>query len=707
MNQSQPLLALDALVLDTETTGLDPTRARIVQIGCIALRRGSIDAASAHARHCNPGEPIPPATTKIHGITDADVADAPDFRALYGDLRARLGEHVIIGHNIGFDLAVIGRECRLAGLEPPVNRLLDTRLLGEIAFPRLGGFTLDALASHLGIAAESRHDALADARITAAVFLALLPQLKAVGIRTLGEAEAACRRKSELIDQLSRAGWADPVRPAAGETALERIDAFPFRHRVEDIASRPPIWLPPTATLGEATELMADRSISSVFVSAQGDALVQPIGIITERDVIRLIGQGGAGALDEPIGPRATRPLLTVPAGAFIYRAIGRMEARRIRHLGVTDEAGTVIGAISARDLLRLRSSDAMALGDAIDEAASLGDIAAAWGRMPLVAGRLMIEGVSAREIAAVISREIGALTRRAAMEAEKHLAREGYGAPPVPYAVLILGSGGRGESLLIPDQDNAIVYAPPAPDEAEAIRRWFLALGEVMTEVLDSVGIPYCKGKVMASNPAWSGSIEDWRARIRSWTETTTPDDLLSVDIFFDCRHVHGDHAMAQSLIAYAQQAAHQARPMVKLLADQIGQWGSPIGLFGRLKTEEGRVDLKKNGLLPVVSTARCLALAHGIRARATVARISALREMQLGADSDLELLDRAHNALSGFVLRQQLSDIAAGIPPSTKVDPARLSRSDLALLKDLLSGISSAPTVAHDLLFAEAKSG
>jgi DNA polymerase-3 subunit epsilon/CBS domain-containing protein len=704
MASSQPLIALDAVVLDTETTGLDPQKARILQIGAVRLVHGHVTAGGSFDEKVNPGEPIPPASTQIHGIDDAAVANARRFGAVFSDLEAYLGQSVIIGHNIGFDLAMLTRECRLAGLSPPKNRLLDTRILGEIAFPRLGGFTLEAMAGHLGISVDNRHDALADAELTAAVFLGLLPHLKANKIRTLAEAEAACRRMTELLDQLGRAGWVDPVRPVSEQdAALSRIDAFPFRHRVQDVASMPPIWLAPGATLREAICLMAERAISSVLVSATPEALIAPVGIITERDVIRLVA-AKTDLLEQPIGALATRPILTVPANAFIYRAIGRMESRHIRHLGVTDEAGMIIGAISARDLLRLRSSDALALGDAVDEAQSLGQIAAAWGRIPQVAKRLLGEGVPASEIAAVISREIGALTRRAAIEAEKHMIREGHGAPPAPYATLILGSGGRGESLLIPDQDNATIFAAVAPDALENANRWFLLHGAVMAEILDAVGIPLCKGKVMASNPAWNGDIESWRSRISSWTQATSPKDLLSVDIFFDFRHAHGDHQLSAALTEFAREAAGNARAMVKLLSEQIGQWASPLGMFGRLKTEEGRIDLKKSGLLPIVSAARCLALSHGIGARSTGERLTALRAMQIGADSDLELFSKALGFFQSLVLRQQLADIAAGIPPTTKVDPSTLSKADTALLKDMLAAVGNAGDITHSLLFTKA---
>ena len=102
---------------------------------------------------------------------------------------------------------------------------------------------------------------------------------------------------------------------------------------------------------------------------------------------LRAIAAQGAEALTHPVRDFMSKPLAVVPADAFIYRAIGRMSRLAIRHLGVVDEGGNVIGALSARDLLRLRASEAVSLGDEIDEAwrcrhtrRSMGQIASCCG---------------------------------------------------------------------------------------------------------------------------------------------------------------------------------------------------------------------------------------------------------------------------------------------------------------------------------------
>jgi CBS domain-containing protein len=175
---------------------------------------------------------------------------------------------------------------------------------------------------------------------------------------------------------------------------------------------------------------LMERRVSSVFVAwegaGEGAATPQDTGILTERDVLRAIASGGTAALDRPVKEFASRPLATVPADAFVYRAIGRMSRLKIRHLGAVDESGRIEGALSARDLLRLRAGEAVALGDEIDESADVHALAAAWAKLPAAARGLVVEGVEARDIAAVISRELGALTRRAAILGEARMREKG-----------------------------------------------------------------------------------------------------------------------------------------------------------------------------------------------------------------------------------------------------------------------------------------
>jgi DNA polymerase-3 subunit epsilon/CBS domain-containing protein len=524
-----------------------------------------------------------------------------------------------------------------------------------------------------------------------------VPHLRERGIRTFAEAEAACR---EVYESLGR-----PVMGRAGddvpEAPLARIDSYPYRHRIRDVMSTPPLFVEPNATLQEAMTVLMQQRVSSVFVaSGPGAKQTAETGILTERDVLRATAKEGAGALERRVADFASHPLEAVPAEAFVYRAIGRMSRLKVRHLGVVDETGALVGALSARDLLRVRSGDAIALGDEIDEAADVHALGAAWAKLPAIARGLVAEQVDPRDIAAVISSELAALTRRAAVIGEQRMRDAGKGGPPVAYAVLVLGSAGRGESLLAMDQDNAIVFAEGDP--AGATDRWFADLGTHIADILHEVGVPYCQGGVMAKNAAWRGSAETWRKRVREWIGRSSPEDLLSVDIFFDLRAVHGDIALAEDLRRDALDMAKGQIPFLKLLAEAAGPFEPPIGFFG-IKTENGRVDLKRGGLFGLVSAARILALRFHSPERSTPARLAAVKSLRQGAERDLEAMIEAHRVLIGDILDQQLVDIAAGKPTSNKVETRRLDSGRLEKLKEALKSLKYADEMVRDLLTAE----
>ena len=593
VHAAAPLVGLDAIVLDTETTGLDTRRARIVQIGAVRIATGRVCENESFVTLVNPGEPIPAVATGIHGIGDTHVAGAPRFAEAYASLREFAGDAMLIGHAIAFDVAILSAECTRAGIAfiPPPT--LDTALLAEIANPGLPANDIEAIAAWLGIQVVGRHTASGDALTTARIFMELVPYLRAKGIRTRGEAEAACRK---LSDARVAAGQAEgPAnRPATAEPMqlFSRIDSFPFRHRNRDLMSAPPVLVDPDRSLGEAVRIMAEDKVSSLFV--RGRANDEPVAIVTERDALRALASEGGEALLQRVGDIASSPLITVHADDYVYRAIGRMNSLRIRHLAVVDHAGRVVGALSARDLLRLRASEAITLGDEIDTAVDVGALAAAWARLPAVASALIEDGVAAIDIATIISREIAAMSARAAIIAETRLTQAGEGPPPAAYALLVLGSAGRGESLLAADQDNALVYA----DTKDPARtdRWFAALGKHIADILHEAGIPYCKGGVMAANAAWRRSADDWRQTIDKWVTRSSPQDLLYVDIFFDLVPAHGDVGLADALWRHAYELGSRGADFAKLLAD-FGPRPRAATFISRWLAYPGRQGRSENG--------------------------------------------------------------------------------------------------------------
>jgi CBS domain-containing protein len=277
----------------------------------------------------------------------------------------------MIGYSSGFDLAMFKREHQLAGLEWSAPRTLDIRYLVTIVAPNLPNYSLDTIAAWLGVEIHNRHSALGDAAATAQVFLALVPLLRERGIRTLAEAEKTCAQFTMTAAREVSLGWHELHQPSSSEksslAALKRIDSFPYRHRLHELMHSPAILVKSSVSLRQVLSILIENEISAVFV--EPDENYPHTGIVTERDLLRSINLGGNDALETLAGDIAQYPLHSLSADAFVYRAIARMRRKQFRHLGVHDSQGRIIGALSARDLLRQRADDAIALGDDIDEA--------------------------------------------------------------------------------------------------------------------------------------------------------------------------------------------------------------------------------------------------------------------------------------------------------------------------------------------------
>ncbi len=173
-------------VLDFETTGLDPREDRICEIGAVRLTPTGAESASLDLL-VNPGRPIHPEASRVSGITDEMVRDAPAVESALPDLLAFLGDSVIVAHNASFDLGFLAAAARRAGLVAPANPVADTRDLAREAFPGLPSYALQRLAGSFGLAPGNAHRACDDAR-TCARLLVLCAQA-ASGIPA-GDAES-------------------------------------------------------------------------------------------------------------------------------------------------------------------------------------------------------------------------------------------------------------------------------------------------------------------------------------------------------------------------------------------------------------------------------------------------------------------------------------------------------------------------------------
>jgi ATP-dependent DNA helicase DinG len=229
------------VALDLETTGLDPQREAIVEIGAVRFRDDQV--LGTWSRLVNPGQPIPLQIQRITGIDPAETTNAPPLPYVADDLQRFVGDNPIVGHNVSFDLSFLRKQRLFMH-----NQAIDTFELAGILVPHLSRYSLVNLAAALGISFPTQHRALADAQATRLLFLALLEQAQSIDRKIIQE-----------IAQLSaRSDW-------------------PLRHVFQDLARRTAFA---GGTLGQQLRakgaLDGQGAYGLLFAQAEKDRPLQP-----------------------------------------------------------------------------------------------------------------------------------------------------------------------------------------------------------------------------------------------------------------------------------------------------------------------------------------------------------------------------------------------------------------------------------------------
>ncbi|PID61335.1 MAG: hypothetical protein CSB44_07365 [Gammaproteobacteria bacterium] len=201
----RPLNTLNFVVFDTETTGLEPSRGdEIISIAGVRVVNGYVIEQDTFDELVNPGRAIPPASTKFHGLVDADVADSDAIEEVLPRFRRFVADSILVAHNAAFDMKFLTLKQSAAGVDFRELAVLDTVLLSAWLHDHTGQHTLDALAERFGVEVHGRHTALGDTLVTAEVFVAMLPALEARGVVTLGDAIDICSRSSDITQAQTR-----------------------------------------------------------------------------------------------------------------------------------------------------------------------------------------------------------------------------------------------------------------------------------------------------------------------------------------------------------------------------------------------------------------------------------------------------------------------------------------------------------------------
>jgi CBS domain-containing protein len=457
------------------------------------------------------------------------------------------------------------------------------------------------------------------------------------------------------------------------ESSLEHSPVATFRvdlmAPVETLVRRSAVWVDDTATVGDAARVMVAERVSSVLVRGETP------GIVTDRDFrMRVLAQGLGP--ETPVARILSRPIRSVESTMPVHEAWAVLLEANVHHLPVMRD-GEVLGVLTDTDLLKHTSQGPVAVLRLVDKLPGRESLPGYSRKVTEMVAALLAGGLNPVVIAGFVAQLNDALMKRIL-----HWAEEDLGKPPAPYAWIALGSEGRQEQTLLTDQDNALVFA----DEGASSREYFTALADRANTDLSAAGFPRCPGGYMARNHC--GTLSEWRDRFAGWVADPTAQGVLEAAIFFDFRRVAGslDLTPLQEILDGIPRREAFLRSLVRQALD----FRPPPLLLLRLRGGND-LDLKRQGIAPVVFLARCYGLAVGSQARSTLERLrAATRAGLMGPEASASVID-SYRYLLGLRLRMQLKMISEGKVPTNVVSLSHVSGIERSRLKDSLRAIAS----------------
>jgi CBS domain-containing protein len=424
--------------------------------------------------------------------------------------------------------------------------------------------------------------------------------------------ERSARFRAFCTDHLARL-LARSQRRLREEAAETVIDGAGMLAPLASAVRRAPITCKPDTPVREVLERMQRERVGSMVVA---DDSQRPLGIFTTQDVLERVALPQA-AVDGPIAGLMTPSVVALEEEASLADAACAMARHHIRHVVVTRD-GRVAGVLSERDLFSLQRIGVTRTSQRIRAAGTLDELVQAAAEMRALSRQLLMQGVAAEPLTAMISALNDALTRRLI---ELAAARRSL---PERWCWLALGSEGRMEQTFVTDQDNALIFG--VKEDAERERAALLSFADEVNRNLDACGFPLCKGDVMARNSRWCLTPEEWRAVYEDWIRNSDGEALLNATIFFDFRPLAGDARLAGALREHVLGLTRANANFCRAMAETALRARPPLGLIKDFTADE--LDLKLVGARPFVDAARVLALGAGSPETGSAARLRAAGE-------------------------------------------------------------------------------
>ena len=458
--------------------------------------------------------------------------------------------------------------------------------------------------------------------------------------------------------------------PVRNQTAI-------FSKLARDFMRTPAIAVTGGTSCLDALTKMTESDRTAVTVV---DSDFRPIGIVTERDITRRMTFRVPP--EAPVDDLMSRPVLAIEEDEYLYHAIAHMRRRKIRHMPVVDAEGRLVGILDIADAVAVAAGRLIGQIDQLTQENTVDGLRETKAVQITLAEELLADNLPAVEVQALLTRLNNDIYRRIVDASLAAMAEEGWGKPPVKFSAIVMGSGGRGENYLFPDQDNGFILAPYPDKDHTQIDAFFIELAERMTRDLDAVGFPYCNGYCMAVNPLWRKTLPQWIDQLSLWGRKHNFVAIRLADIFFDFQPVWGERRLAGELRNRVTDYLKTNHFFLQDMYHEEKDHNVALGWFGGLQVEKdnkehkGTVNLKHTGIIPLIEAVRLLALREGVPQTSTLGRLDALHDLGVLDSDEHENLAEAFRVLTDLLLRRQIRSYRAGRKVGYHINPKKLRK-------------------------------
>ncbi len=451
---------------------------------------------------------------------------------------------------------------------------------------------------------------------------------------------------------------------------------------LSSIIRRKPVSCPPQTTVRQVMKIMHEQHVGSMVAV---DEHARPLGILTLPDVLERIALPQID-LDQPVIGVMSTQLQALPPQALAHEAALMMAKHGFRHVLVVENE-KLVGLVSEKDLFALQRVGLRQIGTTIRHAESTEVLQQGAADIRHMAHNMMAQGVAPEQLTQFISTFNDLLTARVV---ELEFKSSGLVGTPLHEGTcwMALGSEGRFEQTLNTDQDNAIIFKVPSGKTADQVREQLLPVAKRINDTLALCGFPLCKGEIMASNPKWCLSLEEWKRAFANWISGGSPEALLHASIFFDFRALHGEHQLAEELRSWLARVASENSRFLHMMAENALRNRPPLGVVRDFVLGKGNtLDLKLNGITPFVDAARIFSLAAGGSNTNTIQRLRSSAEKLRLDPSEIDAWIDALLFIQVLRLRHHDQASAQGVGDlelDNLIDPEKLNELDRRILKE-----------------------